>query len=173
MHSCPAVDVELEGAEGLVLGKEQKGEVYFRKASERFHIVAASMAVGVMKGSLREGIEYCRQREQGGRKILQWSEVQMILSHMALKTKLSEMALAHALGVVNDGADGWRGAALAAALQASEMACQVTTDGVQVLGGVGYMEDFGQEKRFRDARHIQNLLGAAPMKKVGFLETIV
>jgi alkylation response protein AidB-like acyl-CoA dehydrogenase len=51
------------------------------------------------------------------------------------------------------------------------MACQTTTDGIQVLGGVGYMKDFGQEKRFRDARHIQLLLGSAPMKKIRYMET--
>lgn len=40
-------------------------------------------------------------------------------------------------------------------------------------GGGGYMKDFGQEKRFRDARHIQNLLGGAQMKKLRFLEAVV
>jgi hypothetical protein len=28
------------------------------------------------------------------------------------------------------------------------MACETNTDGIQVLHGVGYIKDFGQEKRF-------------------------
>ncbi|MFH2066122.1 MAG: transposase [Pseudomonadota bacterium] len=52
------------------------------------------------------------------------------------------------------------------------MACKTTADGIQVMGGAGYMKDFGQEKRFRDARHVQSLLGMAPMKKISYLKAI-
>ncbi len=67
------------------------------------------------------------------------------------------------------GSPGWDSCSRAAALLVGEMACDVTTDGIQLLGGVGYMKDFGQEKRFRDARHIQALLGIAPVRKINFL----
>jgi len=97
----------------------------------------------------------------------------MILSDMALKIKMSEMALAHSARAVDDQSKGFRPVALAAAIQSCDMACTVTNDGIQVLGGVGYMKDFGQEKRFRDARHIQNLLGAASVKKIGFLQAVI
>ena len=63
----------------------------------------------------------------------------------------------------------WQTRSRAAALLIQEMACEVTTDGIQVLGGAGYMKDFGQEKRFRDAKHIQALLGIAPLKKITLL----
>ncbi|MBN1470421.1 MAG: acyl-CoA dehydrogenase, partial [Syntrophaceae bacterium] len=61
----------------------------------------------------------------------------------------------------------------AAALHLSELACKLTTDGIQCLGGNGYMKDYGQEKRFRDAKHVQAFLGLAPMKKLRIVETIV
>ncbi|MBI5896521.1 MAG: acyl-CoA dehydrogenase, partial [Desulfobacterales bacterium] len=51
--------------------------------------------------------------------------------------------------------------------------CDVTTDGIQVMGGVGYMKDFGQEKRFRDAKHTQALLGIAPAKKIKFMNEML
>jgi hypothetical protein len=35
------------------------------------------------------------------------------------------------------------------------------------------MKDFGQEKRFRDAKHIQALLGIAPLKKIKFIEKMI
>ena len=163
----------MQNATGCLVGKEQQGEVYFEKTSDRFHAVIAAMAVGVMKGSLKEAVSYAKKRKQGGRRILHWSEVQMILADMALKIKMSEMALAQSSEAVDEKKKGWRPAALAAAVETGNMACSVTTDGIQVLGGVGYMKGFGQEKRFRDARHIQSLLGAAPMKKVRFIEEFV
>ena len=35
------------------------------------------------------------------------------------------------------------------------------------------MKDFGQEKRFRDAGHIQALLGYLPMKKLSFIRQLL
>ncbi len=36
----------------------------------------------------------------------------------------------------------------------TELACELVNDGVQLLGGNGYMKDYGQEKRYRDARQV-------------------
>lgn len=58
----------------------------------------------------------------------------------------------------------------AAAIHVLSAACDLTTNGVQVLGGVGYMKDFGQEKRMRDAKQVQALLGIFPLKKLKYLE---
>jgi alkylation response protein AidB-like acyl-CoA dehydrogenase len=60
----------------------------------------------------------------------------------------------------------------ATALLVHEMAAEVVTDGVQVLGGNGYMKDYGQEKRYRDARQVQSFLGAHGPKKLALLGSI-
>ena len=49
----------------------------------------------------------------------------------------------------------------------------MTEDGIQVLGGNGYMEDYGQEKRFRDARQAQTLLGLVPRRKLEYVRRVV
>ena len=171
MHACPAVDVHLKDVEGILIGDPEKGSRYFELASSRLHAAVAAMALGVMKGSFNEGLGYVKEREQGGRKIINWSEMQMIMADFSLKIELSEMAVAQAGEAVDAQSAGWGKTATAAALYAGEMACQTTTDGIQVLGGVGYMKDFGQEKRFRDARHVQALLGSSPMKKIRYFES--
>ena len=63
---------------------------------------------------------------------------------------------------------GWDKDAAAAMIYIQNTACRVTTDGVQILGGYGYMKDYGQEKRFRDAKQLQALLGIAPLKKLSY-----
>ena len=40
-----------------------------------------------------------------------------------------------------------------------EMAVESATNGVQILGGSGYMDDFGQAKRMRDAKQAQGIFG--------------
>jgi len=169
MHACLGVDVTMDGVAAIRVGEEARGAVYFAKASDRLQTAAAAMALGVMKGSFKEGFDYASRREQGGRTTINWSEMQMILAEFALKIQMAEMAVAQSAQAVDSGAKGWRQAALAAAVQVGAMACESTTDGIQVMGGVGYMKDFGQEKRFRDARHIQALLGMVQMKKLRYI----
>lgn len=167
-HACPAIDITLNNIEGTLIGREGQGPVYFESASDSMHVAAAAMSAGIMKGSYQEAFEYSQKRFQGGRKISDWSEVQMILSNMAIKIKIAELAIAQACQAVDQFLPQWEQCSYATAIYVQEMACDVTTDGIQVLGGAGYMEDFGQAKRYRDAKHAQSLLGIAPMKKLRY-----
>ena len=117
-------------------------------------------------------MEYAKQRLQGGRAIINWSEVRMILSKMALQCRSGEMLVDAALRKCEEETAGWEASAIAAALQVQEMACQVVADGVQVLGGNGYMKDYCQEKRFRDAHHLKVLLGHHPLRKLDLFDTL-
>jgi alkylation response protein AidB-like acyl-CoA dehydrogenase len=172
LHACPAVDLELDQVEGTLVGREGQGGLYFDKMADRLHAVAAAMSLGIMKGAFKEAHDYARRRKQGGQTIIHWSEVKMILANMALKISNAEMIVAQACEAVDTRTVGWQARSHAAALHVQDMACDVTTHGIQVLGGVGYMKDFGQEKRFRDAKHLQALMGIAPVKKIKFLERV-
>lgn len=173
LHACPAVDVEFNSVPGTLIGQPGQGAVFFNKMADRMHAAAAAMSLGIMKGSFQEAMDYARRREQGGQTIIHWSEVKMILANIALKISNAEMILAQASQSADAQAPKWESRTRAAALHIQEMACDVTTDGIQVLGGVGYMKDFGQEKRFRDAKHIQALMGIAPVKKIKFLDALI
>ncbi|MFP4444612.1 MAG: acyl-CoA dehydrogenase family protein [Desulfosudaceae bacterium] len=173
LHACPAVDIQLQGAAGRIIGDENRGQEYYDTMADKMSVAAAAMSTGIMQGSLAEALDYGRRRFQGGRAIINWSEIQMILAKMAVMTKNAEMTLARACQAVDNREKGWAECSRAAALQIQSMASELTTDGIQVLGGVGYMKDFGQEKRFRDARHIQSLLGMVPMKKLRCLAPLI
>jgi alkylation response protein AidB-like acyl-CoA dehydrogenase len=126
-----------------------------------------------MKGAYEEALAYAKEREQGGRKLIGWSEMQKLLADMAVHIEIAGMVVAAAGRSVDQEEKGWQQKALAAAIHLQETAVQVTTDGVQALGGVGYMHDFGQEKRFRDAKHIQACFGLTPLKRIRLLEQII
>ena len=86
---------------------------------------------------------------------------------------LPAKALLSACQAIDGKEPGWEKNSIAAAVKIQEMACNLTTDGIQVMGGAGYMKDFGQEKRFRDAKHIQALFGMTPRKKLKYFESII
>lgn len=173
LHGCPAVDVEFNQVNGILIGEQGQGEIYFEKMADRMHAVAAAMSLGIMKGSFQEALSYAKKREQGGQAIINWSEVKMMLAEIALHITNAEMILAQACRAVDAQSSKWETRCRAAALHIQQAACNVTTDGIQVMGGVGYMKDFGQEKRFRDAKQIQALLGIAPAKKIAFIDAMM
>ena len=173
LHACPAVDITLDQASGRLLGESGRGPVYFEKMTDRMSAGAAAMSAGIMAGSFKEALAYSQGRFQGGREIVNWSEMRMILSDMAVKVKTAEGTVSRVCQAVDQKESGWQAYARAAAIDIQKNACDLTTDGIQVLGGVGYMKDFGQEKRFRDAKHVQALLGMVPMRKLRFIARLL
>lgn len=170
VHACPAADLELDTLTATLAGKEGMGASYFNKMADRMSVAAAAMSAGIMKGACDEALAYSRGRFQGGRAIINWSEIQMILSDMIIKNTNARMLISRAGQAVDAKENGWEDSARSAAAYIQDAACDLTTWGIQVLGGVGYMKDFGQEKRFRDAQHLQALLGLAPLKKLAVIQ---
>jgi alkylation response protein AidB-like acyl-CoA dehydrogenase len=173
LHACPAVDLTLNDITGTCVGWEGGGAGYFDQASDRMHAAVASMQCGIMRGSFKEALAYSQERFQGGWEIINWSSLRMMLGDMAMQVKIAEMVVSGAALAVEQLEPGWAISARAAALHLSELACKLTTDGIQILGGNGYMKDYGQEKRFRDAKQVQSFLGLAPMRKLGLVSTII
>ncbi len=173
LHACPAVDIDLKKAAARPVGDISQGGAYFEKTAAPMQLAAAAMSAGIMKGSFNEAVGYCRQRNQGGRKIMDWSEMQMLLSNMAIQMHVADMLVSRACQAVKDNEKNWPVKVRAAALHVLSTATTLATDGIQAMGGVGYMKDFGQEKRFRDAGQIQAFLGNFPMKKIRLIKELL
>lgn len=171
LHALPAVDVTLTNAHGILLGNAGDGSTYFDAAASVLHVGSAAIAAGIMRASFTEAHDYARHRRQGGRTIINWSEVQMMLANMHIRSTNADLLLAQC-GRELDTGTGAAHHSRAAALLVHEMAAEVVTDGVQVLGGNGYTKDYGQEKRYRDARQVQCLLGAHSPKKIALLTSL-
>lgn len=173
LRACCAVDINLQGVKAQLIGAQNAGISYFEKACVMMNVAAAAMNAGIMRGSLNEALAYSRERFQGGRAIADWSEVRMILAGMSVKTDVADMCVAQScLGLCRN-EDGKGLQYIAGSIHVHELACETVTDGIQILGGYGYMKDYGQEKRYRDARMVQTLLGPAPMKKLAVISNII
>jgi alkylation response protein AidB-like acyl-CoA dehydrogenase len=172
-HTCPAVDITLNGADALLIGSHGKGNTYFDAMQKNMGLCAAAVSLGIMKGSLQSALQYTADRYQGGRQIIDWPQVRMLLANMAIEVKIGESVLARAGQELENGCTGWGDTSLAAAIHVGEMATRSATDGVQLFGGNGYTKDYPQEKRMRDARQAQCLLGMVPLKKIKYIAGII
>jgi alkylation response protein AidB-like acyl-CoA dehydrogenase len=173
LRACPAVDLTCNDVPARLVGNEGEGDVYFKRAGDLISISASAVALGIMKGSFETALSYTKERFQGGREIIGWSEVRMILAEMATSLYTSRLALAGAIKGAEEKPPDWELSSRAAALFITDAAARLTTDGIQLLGGNGYMSDYGQEKRFRDAKQIQSFLGVFPMRKLGLVEELL
>lgn len=171
--ACPVADVLLKEADAFLCCAPEEGGIIFNTIASELSIALAAMETGLMKGSLSEALDYTKNRRQGGRKIIHWSEVKRILSKMALNTQLAEMLVHQSCTAIETNETNWEAGAAAASAKISELACDVTSDGIRVMGGVGYMKDFNQEKRFRDSRQLLSVFGSQQRKKLNFLERYI
>ncbi len=173
MQSCMPVDIDLNGARGILIGKEGEGKSLFEEVSRRMSYLVCGMLLGIIKGSFNMAMEYCEERYQGGRMIIDWSDMRMKLAGMGTLISMAETCVCglknmFASGIVEAGTY-----ALAAAIHIGNISATVTSEGVQALGGNGYMKDYGQEKRMRDAKQAQSLLGSSPFRKKRIIDSII
>jgi butyryl-CoA dehydrogenase len=161
-------------AENLI-SKEGIGFMVAMKTLDMSRPGIAAQGVGVCKGALDVAVNYARERIQFGQPIIGFQAVQHMLADMATKTEAAR-ALTYAVArFVDSGAKDISKVSAMTKLYASDVAMEVTTNAVQVLGGYGYMKEYPVEKMMRDAKILQiyegtnqiqrNVIGAALIKE--------
>lgn len=130
-----------------------------------------AMQCGLMQGSLETAQRYTQERHQGGGPLLGWGEVRRLLALQLERLSLAHAALSAGLRALVGPQDSLRQAIQLRALllQTGQLATALSTDGVQLLGGNGYMQDYGQEARMRDAWQLQGLMGPAAQRRQDLL----
>ncbi len=172
-QACQAVDTNLKDVPGLLIGIEGAGNIYFQKMLSAMSVPAAALSLGIMQGCFNEAIDYAGQRWQGGRNIVEWSGVRMKLAEIAIQIDVAKSCLSGIRFAYDTASPDANHPAVAAAIHISELACGATSEGVQLLGGNGYMKDYGQEKRMRDAWQARSLLGMSGLKKMKYIDRII
>ena len=172
-QACQAVDTSLKDVPGLLIGTEGAGNIYFQKMLSAMSVPAAALSLGIMQGCFNEALDYAGQRWQGGRNIVEWSGVRMKLAEIAIQIDVAKSCLSGIRSAYNADSPDANHPAVAAAIHISGLACGATSEGVQVLGGNGYMKDYGQEKRMRDAWQANSLLGMSGLKKMKYIDRII
>jgi len=155
LRGAPTADVTLSGvrisSDRLLSSSPQ---VLLRDVARRLRGSAVAISAGILRCSLSTAVQYAKDRYQGGQQIIEHQEVRRLIAQMA-----EDDAYCHEAAGLLSGNDGPEHRHLALFIRAKERAAHATCDGVQLLGGYGYMEDFPQERCMRDAKQAQCLFG--------------
>ena len=140
----------------------------FKKAMAALDItrpVVAIGSVGLARTALELATQYAKKRIQFGVPIAQHQAVQFMLADMAKDIEAARLLVWKAAWLADQGIRNSKEAAIAKAF-AADMAMRVTTDAVQIYGGMGYTKWHPVEKLMRDAKVIQIYEGTAQIMRL-------
>jgi alkylation response protein AidB-like acyl-CoA dehydrogenase len=171
LHGSPTGEVILDDVRvpaANLIGEEGQGFTIAMHTLDRSRPSIAAQAVGIAQGAMDYAIGYVKERRAFGRPIAEFQGLQFMLSDMAMKIEAARGLTYRACAIIDEGdPDGELNAvgAMAKAF-ASDVAMEVTTNAVQLLGGNGYTSDFPVERMMRDAKITQIYEGTNQIQRV-------
>ncbi|MFC1483580.1 acyl-CoA dehydrogenase [Candidatus Neomarinimicrobiota bacterium] len=125
----------------------------------------AAQALGIGQAALDHALAYAQQREQFGRRIIDFQAIQFKLADMATEIEAARLLVRRAAFAKDQGQPYSQWAAMAKVF-ASEAAMNAATQCVQVHGGYGYIRETGVERLMRDAKITQIYEGTSEIQRV-------
>jgi 3-(methylsulfanyl)propanoyl-CoA dehydrogenase len=162
--TCTMVYGDKDGAAAFLIGEEHKGMACMFTMMNRARLAVGLQGVAIAERATQQAMQYARERKQMGKTIVHYPDVMRMLLSMRGLTGAAR-AICYATGVALDRSH--RGKSEAARKSAHERASLLTpvakafsTDigievaslGVQVHGGMGFIEETGAAQHYRDAR---------------------
>ena len=149
-----------------MIGAEGTGFETAMKTLDHTRVTIAAQAVGVAQGALDYALGYAKERQQFGKPIAEFQGLQFLLADMGMKVEAARQMTYAAAGRSERGDTDLTFFGAAAKCFASDVAMEVTTNAVQVLGGYGYTRDYPVERMMRDAKITQIYEGTNQVQRI-------
>ena len=137
--------------ESQMLGEEHHGFDVANEWLGATRLSVAAMCLGRAERALEIAIEWAATREQFGQPVGKFQGVSFKLADMAMELQAAELLTLKAAWNDTQGNMSNSDAAMAK-LKASEMLAMVSDEAIQILGGMGLMDDIPLERIWRDHR---------------------
>jgi alkylation response protein AidB-like acyl-CoA dehydrogenase len=152
-------------AENL-LGREGDGFKIAMMTLDRTRPGIGAQALGIAQGALDLAVSYAKQRVQFGRPIAENQGIQFMLADMATKVEAARLLVYNVAEMIDRGEERFSMYSSMAKMFASDIAMEVTSDTIQILGGYGYMKEYPAERMMRDAKITQIYEGTNQIQRL-------
>ena len=149
-----------------LMGEEGKGFIAAMNSLEKERVVAGALALGCSRGAIDYAVGYAKERSQFGRPIGEFQGLQFLLADMRAKYEASRALLIQAAQKTDAGSPDRTMVSAMAKFYASEVAMEITTHAVQVLGGYGVTREYPVERMMRDAKVTQIFAGTSQIQQL-------
>jgi alkylation response protein AidB-like acyl-CoA dehydrogenase len=153
---------------GNLLGEEGQGFRIAMRILDRSRPGIAAQGLGIAQGATDYALEYAKTRETMGKAIAQHQLIAAKLADMETKCEAARGLLYRFGRMVDEGAsdEELTKASAMAKLYCTDVAMQVTTEAVQILGGYGYIKEYPLERMMRDAKITQIYEGTNEIQRL-------
>jgi acyl-CoA dehydrogenase len=166
IHGSPTCVMQFDEATGWLVGAPHNGMAAMFTMMNNARLSVAAQGVGVAEAALQHALAYAEDRRQGATPV---SKDGAIIEHADVRRMLAamraEVFAARSIGLscavaidmaTATGAADWKARAAfltpIAKAYCTDIACEVAHQGVQVHGGMGFIEETGAAQYLRDAR---------------------
>jgi acyl-CoA dehydrogenase len=167
--SHPIGEIEFKGcrapAEDMV-GSEGDGFVLAMRTMDTFRATVGAAACGMARRALDESIRHSTTRKQFGRLLAEHQMVQEKLADMITELDAARLLVYRAAHLKDSGAARVTREASEAKYYATEAACRIIDQAVQIHGGSGLVRGSVVERLYRDARALRIYEGTSEIQKL-------
>lgn len=157
-----------------LLGKEGQGWDIAMSTLNLSRPAVGAQAVGIAQGALDFSVEYAWKRVQFGQKLADFEGIQFMVADMAIQVEAARALVYNAAYLLDMkvyerdkmSAIGVDKLSAMAKVYASDVAMNVSTDAVQILGGYGYTKEYPVERMMRDAKATQIYEGTNQIQRI-------
>ncbi|MCW2803272.1 MAG: acyl-CoA dehydrogenase domain protein [Propionibacteriaceae bacterium] len=149
-----------------MIGAAGTGFATAMKTLDHTRVTIAAQAIGIAQGALDYALGYVKERKQFGKALAEFQGLQFMIADMGMKLEAARQ-LTYAAAARSERTDPdltYFGAA--AKCFASDVAMEITTNAVQLLGGYGYSKDYPVERMMRDAKITQIYEGTNQIQRI-------
>lgn len=158
LENCFVPDSDLLQEEGM-------GFKIAASALDKGRVTIGAVGVGLAQRALDEALKYSLERKQFKQEIFNFQGLQWMMADMATEVESSRLLVYAAAKSIDEGEPNQMLASMAK-MKATDTAMRVTTDSVQIHGGVGYTSEYPVERYMRDAKVLQIVEGTNQVQKI-------
>jgi alkylation response protein AidB-like acyl-CoA dehydrogenase len=169
----PVADVRLEGAHGLLLGKDGGGAAALEPVLALFRPGAAADACGLGARARDEAVRHALARRQFGRALAAFQATKLAIAEMTAELLAAQRLALHAAWLADTGAKDAARQAAAARVVATETAVRVVDAALRVHGAAGLVRGSTVERLSREARALRLREGTNELLKMDLAQSIL
>ena len=147
------------------VGREGEGFRIAMTTLDSARPFVGAVSVGLAQAALDVSVKYAKERKQFGQPIASFQMIQAMVADMAIKVETARLMVQKVCWMRDQGLNFTKEAAMAKCY-AADVAMQVTTDAVQIMGGYGYSREYPVEKMMRDAKIMQIYEGTNQIQRL-------
>ena len=149
-----------------IIGKLRGGWALNRNVLNYSRPAIGAMAVGMARGAFEKTLQFCRDTFLGGRRLIEYQDVQLELADMLTRLWAARAMVWHSCSTLRSN----QAAAAATKVSATDTAYEVCNQAMELMGDHAYLRTSGVERALRDVRLTQIYEGTNQINRLALIE---